>query len=322
MALNMNDPYIRAERQPASLVALGVRLKAHYGVGADNFGIKGNEYHTSGFHRSRNWILNSVQGSGSGDYSVRGSRNMGGGADNDAAFDITPGVWGTAENRRLMVELTKRVYDAAVRRDPRVTANWYEFAGTLDGKTVVTFYADGGGFKSPFDSSHLEHLHGSGYRDTIEKDHTGLGDVLLGVGGEDEDDMGASFGPQDIKLYDADLDFHLNVTSLTIPPVQGGAADPRPCWLNFCNDTGEPYGLRIWYTTGNEGYSPFPQTANGQLVLRSGQRWSVEIPKGTGGLSIARQAVNSDGKAVAPTAELRAYSGHLTLAIERGAVIK
>jgi hypothetical protein len=129
--------------------------------------------------------------------------------------------------------------------------------------------------------------------------------------GEDEDDMGASFGPIDIQPE--------GITSLTLPPVQAGIADPRPAWLNFCNDTGQPYGLRIWSTTGNENYSPYPGTQGGQLVLRSGQRWSVQFPKGTSGLSIMRQAVK-DGVAVTPTKDLPAYSGHLTFAIERGRV--
>ncbi|WP_433078691.1 hypothetical protein ACQP1P_38045 [Dactylosporangium sp. CA-052675] len=139
--------------------------------------------------------------------------------------------------------------------------------------------------------------------------------IGAGLGGgdeEDDDDMGASFGPINIERE--------GVTSLTIPPVQAGVADPRPAWLNFCNDTGQVYGLRVWYTTGNETFSPFPGTSNGQLALRSGQRWSGDIPAGTSCLSILRQAIDVDGNVVAPTAEYRAYAGHLTCAIERGAV--
>jgi hypothetical protein len=135
----------------------------------------------------------------------------------------------------------------------------------------------------------------------------------VAAAGEDEDDMGASFGPIDIQPEG-------RITSLTIPPVQGGIADPRPAWLNFCNDTGQAYGLRIWWTKGDEQYAEFPGTTKGQLVLRSGQRWGVEIPAGASGLSILRQAVDKDGHAVAPTADLHAFAGHLTCAIERGAV--
>ncbi|GAA3304558.1 hypothetical protein GCM10020218_104360 [Dactylosporangium vinaceum] len=134
------------------------------------------------------------------------------------------------------------------------------------------------------------------------------------AGEEDDDDMGASFGPITIERE--------GLTSLTIPPVQGGAADPRSAWLNFCNDTGQPYALRIWYSTGNEGFSPFPGTNGGLLAIRSGQRWSQEIPAGTACLSILRQAIDPDGNIVPPSADFRAFAGHLTCAIERGAVIR
>lgn len=132
---------------------------------------------------------------------------------------------------------------------------------------------------------------------------------------EDEDDMGASFGPIPIELE--------GVTSLTVPPVLGGIADPRPAWLNFCNDTGKPYGLRIWTSTGGGDFAAMPGTdAGGLLLLTSGTRWSQELPAGTACISISRAAVGTDGKAVMATAanKLTPYDGHLTCAIERGAV--
>jgi hypothetical protein len=129
---------------------------------------------------------------------------------------------------------------------------------------------------------------------------------------EDEDDMGASFGPINIERE--------GFTSLTLPPVLAGIADPRPAWLNFCNDTGQVYGLRIWCSTGNEVFQAFPSTNGGLLALRSGQRYSQEIPAGTSCLSISRQAIDADGNVVGPTADFRVYGGHLTCAIERGPV--
>ncbi|MFD0585505.1 hypothetical protein [Dactylosporangium darangshiense] len=134
------------------------------------------------------------------------------------------------------------------------------------------------------------------------------------VADEEEDEMGASFGPINIELE--------GFTSLTIPPVNGGAADPRPAWLNFCNDTGSQiYGLRIWYTRGDGSWSPLPFTdANGLIAIRSGQRVTIGLPDGTGGLSISRKAIDADGRVVDPTDELKAYGGHLTCAIERGPV--
>jgi hypothetical protein len=124
--------------------------------------------------------------------------------------------------------------------------------------------------------------------------------------GED-DDMGASFGPIDIQLN--------GYTSLTIPPVSGGLADPRPAWLNLCNDTnGVPYALRVWSTTGNGGYAPLPGWGGdtGVRSIRGGERVSVQLPQATSGLSIMRWVPGDASKAP--------YGGHLTCAIERGAV--
>lgn len=310
--LNMNDPYLRAERQPPALVALGVRLKAAYGVGADNFGIKGNEYHYNGFHRSRSYLLGP---SGPGpDYSTRGTLNQGGNGNNNSAFDFTPGVWGSADNRRKMIEITKRLRAAARANDPRL-ADYYEFAGTEDGKNVVTFYAQGGEAKDPFDSSHLNHIHGSKYRGRADNDDTGVGDVILGVGsaGKDDDDMGASFGPIPIEREE--------ITSLTIPPVQAGIADPRPAWLNFSNATGDQdYGLRVWYSKGEPGvwYPLFG--ADGLVHIKGGQRVGVALPKGCCGLDIRRWGLKDETLVDPASAGAVVYKGHLTCAIERGAV--
>lgn len=140
---------------------------------------------------------------------------------------------------------------------------------------------------------------------------------------EDEDDMGASFGPIEIKTE--------GVTSLNIPPVQAGAADPRPAWLNLHNDTmdGEHayYALRIWISKGNGVFEPLPTADHqGHLALKSGWRFTVELPKGTSCISIMRRAVQYTGDAIEaitePTASDPAYGGQLTLCIERGAVVK
>jgi len=128
-----------------------------------------------------------------------------------------------------------------------------------------------------------------------------------GGGQEDEDDMGASFGPIEIQRE--------GITSLTIPPVQAGLADPRPAWLNLCNATGdEPYRLRIWVSKGAPNvWEPLKGDGwvNGERTMRGGERVGVELGKGTGGLDIRRVPVG---------AEKAPYAGHLTLAIERGRV--
>lgn len=181
MAISALDPYYRAETTPVSVYRIGAALCAAYNQPDNAFGAKGNLAHASGYHRSRAWVLHSVDSRyGSDDYSVFKPLDRGG-ADNDvSAFDFTPGVWGTADNRRRMVEITARVYTAAKAGDPRLS-NLREFAGTLDGRTVVTFNCADGSLKGPFDSSHLDHVHGSFWRSSAANDHAGIIEVMLGA---------------------------------------------------------------------------------------------------------------------------------------------
>jgi hypothetical protein len=180
MALSPTDPAYRAEVVPNSVDVLGKRLCVAYQRPAAAFGAKGNLTHYSGYHRSRRWILNSPDSRyGERDYSVLRDLDRGGDEDWVSAFDFTPGEWGSRRNRELMVELTGRVYAAAKARDPRVSV-LREFSGTLDGKTVVTFNCADGSLKSPFDSSHLDHGHGSFWRARAADDHSGLLAVLIG----------------------------------------------------------------------------------------------------------------------------------------------
>ncbi len=181
MPLNATDRHFRAETTPPSISQLGAGLRNAYGRPADAFGAKGNLVHTSGYHRSRAWVLHSPDSRrGARDSSVRLALDQGGSDTDVSAFDFTPGEWGSPRNRRLMAELTRRVFAAAKARDPRLS-NLREFAGTLDGETVVTFNCADGSLKDPFDSSHLDHVHGSFWRSRAAADHTGVLHVMLGT---------------------------------------------------------------------------------------------------------------------------------------------
>ncbi len=179
MPLDPGDPYYRAELISPTIAAMEHPLCDAFGVGLGNFGSKGNENHLSGYHRSRNWILHSPDSAhGSGDYSVQLGLDRGNN-DDVAAFDFTPGVWGSSDNRAKMKVITRRVIEAMQAHDPRV-ANLREFAGTLDGSHVVTYDQSRNAFKTPFDSSHLDHGHGSIYRSKTRADHSGIVAVMLG----------------------------------------------------------------------------------------------------------------------------------------------
>lgn len=304
--LDMSDPYLEAEQQPPSIMALGNRLKSAYGVGADNFGCKGNSYHYNGFHRSRNYLLG-PNGPGP-DYSTSGSKNQGGDGDNCCAFDFTPGEWGTSDNRAKMIELTGRLRAAARANDPRLAA-YYEFAGTEDGVHVVTFYAQGGQDKTPFDSSHLDHIHGSKYRSMSDHDDTGLGDVMLGK---------PLRRKEKFHMYVInDPDTHKGVTQVA---VEGGAAAPNGGYLQITNDTGayDPsgpsYALRIAakpyggsYVFINDTERTGGTIKDGVITLKNGETLSWKLPKDTRNVSIRREPVEG---------QTAAYTGPLSGTVE------
>ena len=128
---------------------------------------------------------------------------------------------------------------------------------------------------------------------------------------QEDDEMGASFGPIEIQRE--------GTTSLSIPPVLAGAADPRPAWFNVTNDTNDAeYALRVWWGNGTAGN--WNQLGPGLVKLRSGERLSLDLPKGCCVLTISRQAIDTTGEIVNPTPDKPAYAGHLTCCIERGAV--
>jgi hypothetical protein len=202
MPLNMQHPVVQAELSPPQLVALGNQLKARYGQPASAFGIKGDENHLTGYHRSFNTLTQVPGAGGWNDYSIQSSLdNTNLNRDDCSACDFTPASWGSALCRQRMIEQTSRVHQACLRGDSRVR-QLREFAGTLNGSTIVRFRNDGT-FISPFDSSHLWHWHASFYRSRVRWDHSGLLDIIVG-----EDDMLTPDQDQRLKnIHDWTYDF-------------------------------------------------------------------------------------------------------------------
>lgn len=122
----------------------------------------------------------------------------------------------------------------------------------------------------------------------------------------------ASFGP---------ITLELGTSSLNIPPVEAGLADPAHAWLNLCNDTLDHprTAYRIWISKGDKSFSALPGLPGGLLALDSGERFSYQLPAGTACVSITRFALDAAGNIVAPTEANPAYAGHLTCAFERQA---
>lgn len=130
---------------------------------------------------------------------------------------------------------------------------------------------------------HRTHAHFSGHPDA---DATAFAWVCIRNVYE-EDSMGASFGPTQINAGEA-------ATSLVIPPVAAGLADPRQTWLNIGADTnGQQHGVRIWGSNGDTRWfpvNPDGKHADGLYVLDSGAVLSLQLPSGLRLLSVSRFA--------------------------------
>jgi hypothetical protein len=97
----------------------------------------------------------------------------------------------------------------------------------------------------------------------------------------EEDDMGQSFGPVQLEQ---------GTTSLVIPPVQAGVADPRRVWLNIGGDLGDDKAaVRVWASDGEGNWSPVSAIGpDGVGQLTNGKVISAELAKGVRLISITR----------------------------------
>lgn len=135
------------------MVGLGLQLRAAYHTGAGSVGIKGNEVHLSGGHRSQEWIKNSR-------YCTNRSYTVQSGLSGDqlrycSALDFTPATWGSTDNRNKMRVLTKRMLDAMKAGHCEEVIECF---GTLDGRNVTGWRNDLNQVATS-DDSHLDHIH-------------------------------------------------------------------------------------------------------------------------------------------------------------------
>ncbi|MGW5556841.1 hypothetical protein ACWER9_06415 [Micromonospora sp. NPDC003944] len=149
------------------------------------FGSKGNTAHLRGAHRSQEWIKRSRYCTNR-TYTVQSGLT----AEQErhvAGVDFTPGDWGTARNRALMVEQTGRLLAAmkAGQLDEVI-----ELFGTTNGRTV-TGYNNRTNQAASSDDSHLDHWHL-----TIDRRHCRnrklmerILAIALGLPVEGDDDM-------------------------------------------------------------------------------------------------------------------------------------
>ncbi|HEY0697230.1 MAG TPA: hypothetical protein VGD43_05415 [Micromonospora sp.] len=147
------EPYWSRETTTAEMDWLGDELCRRTGRPRTAVGIKGDNRHLRGSHRSQEWILNSRYCTDR-TYTVQPGltavqqRHL-------AGFDFTPGAWGSPQNRSLMAAQTGRLLAAmkAGRLD-----EVRELYGTVDGRTV-TGWNNVQNRPATADDSHLDHWH-------------------------------------------------------------------------------------------------------------------------------------------------------------------
>jgi len=177
LPISATDPRYRAEYVPAQLQVFIDEARRRFALPATHVGAKGDLGHSSGYHRSRNWIINSPDSRFLGeDYSVRSSDDQRGDANWLAAVDIS---LPTSE----LVAVCRRLKAASDARDPRLHG-WREFLGTVNGTSPYGWDFLGRYTKAP-DRSHLWHLHLSRTRRYADTPMTAILDVMFG----EDDDM-------------------------------------------------------------------------------------------------------------------------------------
>ncbi len=169
-----NEAAWRAEVAAPALAALAARLRARY-PGAQ-VGLRGDNKHLSGYHRSRRWIKESAHCK-SRSYSV--SRTSGDKSGGDSNWVCAMDLGGLSQSELHAV--CKRL-DAAVRagRLEKVT-EWY---GNFGGDSRVDGFDNISNRLAASDDSHLWHLHMSFDRGRAGEDHSDLFAILTG-----DDDM-------------------------------------------------------------------------------------------------------------------------------------
>jgi len=255
-------------------------------VGADEWGLIGDPAHTTGDHLAKNFPGWGNQIVTAGDFPNRP----------DLGLDA-----------HQVLDDIRRSRDARVKY------------GISNGQIYSSYAVSGYGawtwrpYNPKNGDKHFTHGHLSVVGDARadgEQDWQTIGRTATtsGIAAEDEDDMGASFPPIAIERE--------GITSITLPAVQGGVADPRRAWLRLCNATGDTqYKVRVFLSKGQpDVWEPLAgdRWTNGERLIKGGELVSVELPKDTTGLDVRRVPVKPGGDV---------YPGHLTLEVERGPVV-
>jgi hypothetical protein len=170
-----SDATFNAETIPPNLRKLMDGIRQAFGLSADAVGAKGDLEHRRGYHRSRQFILESPF-SANRTYSVTEPGNRDGDQDWICAVDVT------LDHDRLVIVCRRLDHAVRAGRLEKV-AEWY---GNLGNDNRVDGFDNIVNALSSADPSHLWHVHMSFIRGRANEDHA---DVLAVLTGMDSDDM-------------------------------------------------------------------------------------------------------------------------------------
>lgn len=163
----------QAEIIPVELAYLARNLRNHWELAAGAIGIRGNERHLRGYHRSRRWIRES-RWCTNRTYSVseNAGNQTGGNSNWISAIDIT------LPPSKLLPACQRLDIEVRAGRLEKV-AEWY---GNLNGDSRVDGYNNIANHPASSDDSHLWHLHISFVRSHANDNHEDLFRILTGQG--------------------------------------------------------------------------------------------------------------------------------------------
>lgn len=143
------EPWWEREIVTTEMSRFGEELCRGLGVSRASFGVKGDNWHLNGGHRSQEWILNSRYCT-SRTYSIEGGLT----ADqlrHISAFDITP------KNRADMLRISQNIDKVTRAGQLEELVEWF---GNTNNDTRVDGFNNIRNAVATSDSSHLWHLHG------------------------------------------------------------------------------------------------------------------------------------------------------------------
>jgi hypothetical protein len=218
------DFYYKRETIPANLAKLRTDLLEAFNISPDAVGIRGNPLtHFRGYHRSRNFILNSPHCTDTG-YSVTAEVNKGGDPEWVSALDLA------LDTKRLM-EVCSRL-DAAVKAGKiEKVVEWF---GNLNGDTRVDGYDNIANRVATSDSSHLWHLHISLARANADDDHSDLFRILTGASAP----VLPVSPTQAVRIYQPDIE---RAVATLVP---AGVTDWMSALHHWYRTPGEPGSVR------------------------------------------------------------------------------